>query len=84
MEKEVGEKNHKKRELWLGKREHIGKPGHLRKIKALGTWGEVKTLTHREKESREMLGPLPQFPPHLWAETAEVSNRALWTDSPTH
>lgn len=68
----------------LGEKGAYWKPGHLRKIKALGTRGEVKTLTHREKESREMLEPLAQFPHHLWAETAEVPNRALWTDSLQH
>lgn len=39
---------------------HTGKPGKLRKIKALST-REVKTLKHREKKSREMLGPLAYF-----------------------
>lgn len=68
----------------LGEKGAYWKPGRLRKIKALGTRGEVKTLTHREKESREMLGSLAQFPPHLWAETAEVPSRALWTDSLQH
>lgn len=65
----------------VGERGAYWKPGHLRKIKALGTWREVETLTHREKESGEVLGPLAQFPPHLWAATAEVPTRALWTPS---
>lgn len=60
MEKEVGENYKRGENSGWGEGRAYWKPGKLRKIKALST-REVKTLKHREKESREMLGPLAYF-----------------------
>lgn len=51
----------------MGRGGHPGRPGQLRLIKPLGTWGKSRPwITERRKE----LGPQAQFPPHLLAETA--------------